>query len=288
MQYIKRFEDFIKEGMSVSNSDGVHPYEFMIDLQGVADVPVGFTKQKCVCDYVNTKVRTVKYNSFAEITPPSLGKRGGNDLINNNKVVMKKKTEDLNIKIDSDRLEYVWRYISEHLDNVLKDKKIVVGDIIADNIIKENGNVSFDFVFKDKDSQQNTDPSGQTKKKILAGNYINAVTKLIPVVERQVWIETAGELKLQLPVSKSIKEKLNNVIGGLVQGFKTLTNIGGTYWFSLAKTGVWFTFKTPADISNMLLSNPKCSLSTPNVYRMFGLDPKTQKVVGPEQPNIVI
>ncbi len=287
MKHLKYFEDYFLNEGQITNSDGVHPEFYDCKLSDGQIIKIKF-------NYLNLKERTATYqlfkNSPATQSPGKKLKERGPDLIN--KAVMAKPTEQLNVNIDSERLEYAWRYISENLDKVLTDKKIEIkGILIADNILQEGENVVFNFTFKDKDSVQNTDPSGKTTKKILAGKIeIGDITpgkrETVTVTEKQVWVVSPMKMVSNNPTSNNKTDIDNNIIENAAQG---MFNEKGTYWYVKPQTGFWCKYKTPADISAKMLEDPnnKLYFDEPLLYKKLGIDPTTKKVVTPD-PNVII
>jgi hypothetical protein len=278
MKHLKYFEDYFLNEGQITNSDGVHPaFTLVEDIDG--------KKRQVNHEYLNLKQRISRYKKIKEIKDDSLGARG-KDLFN--KAIMDKPTEQLNVNIDSERLEYAWDYISGNLSKVLKDKKIEVnGVLIADNITQEGNNVVFNFTFKDKDSVQNTDPSGKTTKKILAGTITKGNIIEENTADNQVWLVCPRELKINNPTANNKKDIINNKL--YFESQKLMFNIQGNYWYSKPQTGFWFTYKTPADISAKMLEDPnnKLYFDEPLLYKKLGIDPTTKKVVTPD-PNVII
>lgn len=268
MKHLKYFDDF-----SLNEDMNTNPTTVTLKVPGVGDIVVNYT-------YKNTKERTAKYKQITKIEGRKLEQRGP-DLIN--KAVMAKPTEQLNVNIDSERLEYAWRYISENLDKVLVDKKIEIkGILIADNILQEGGNVVFNFTFKDKDSVQNTDPSGKTTKKILAGKIEEGKYEEITVEVNQVAMVTDMKLQSNEPKSNNKLDVINNSINLQAQGYGAHD---GTYWYIEPKHSVWFTYKTNQDIANFMATK-KVRFDMLDLYKKFGISSDTKKVVGPINPAI--
>jgi hypothetical protein len=127
----------------------------------------------------------------------------------NNKDIIAKSDADIdsilkNKAVDSVRLEKAWRLISNDLDSALKNKKVEFnGQILAENIINDNGQVKFDFTFNDADSlvpKQKNNGQIPFKTQILAGEIINKDKKpSIKTTETyQIRLETGGSNKLKV------------------------------------------------------------------------------------------
>lgn len=271
MKHLKYFDDY------VLNEDSQQPTSVEVEIPKYGKVTLNYK-------YLNTKERIAEKPVINKFASKKLAERGP-DLIN--KAVMAKKTEQLNITIDSERLEYTWRYISENIDKVLADKKIEIkGVILADNIKTEitNGvtNVVFNFTFKDKDSTQNTDPSGKTTKKILAGKIEEGREERVIVKKKQVVLVTDADMIKNEPKSENRLEVVNNSITLAAQGY---TNHEGTYWYIKPQSYIWLDYETNQDISNFMIAN-KARFNMSDLYKKFGIDPTTKKVVGQINPNV--
>lgn len=263
MKHLKYFDDF-----SLNEDMNTNPTTVTLKVPGVGDIVVNYT-------YKNTKERTAKYEIITKFEGESLDQRG-TDLFN--KAVMDKPTEQLNINIDSERLEYAWDYISQNLTKALTDKKIEVkGVLIADNILKEGENVVFNFTFKDKDSVQNTDPSGKTTKKILAGKIKPGRYEKQTVVVNQVAMVTDLKIQSNEPRSNNKLDVINNSINLQAQGYGAHD---GTYWYIEPKHSVWFTYKTNQEIADFMAAK-KVRFDMLDLYKKFGISSDTKKVVGP-------
>lgn len=279
MKFLKGYKKFlnervlIKEDVNPSNNE-----ENNIDKVVVFDSGDNF----------NTKERAIE--SIKVIQPPksTLSERGP-DL--KNEAVMKKgeNPDSLNIAIDSERLEYAWRMISKDVEGAIKATKIEKdGKIVATNIKKDaQNNVTFDFTFENKDSTQNTDPSGKTTKNILAGKLISQPIQVEKEKKFQVWVVlNSNKANISLDTVTDKVKFLNMKRQLLEAGY---TPIEGTYNFKLQSKGEWVTYggekteKSNQPIIDFFAKNKGSYFDVQDLYTKFGIDPKTKQSTG--QPN---
>lgn len=254
MKNIKNFSDFfsVNENKDITDLDNVKVLE------------------------KNTKERKIDHVVIIEPETYKLGERGA-DL--HNKKVMAMDTKELNLEIDSQRLEYAWRSISNNLEKALKNGKIVKdGKTVAFNIKKDGSKVVYDFTFVNKDSTQNTDPSGKTTKNILAGEVLKTQpqTKTTPV--SQVWVVAQGDSGVSLESivhkKKEYAQKKRNL---LEQGYK---QIEGTYGFKLPSKGKWLIVsKDPKQnqLKQEDFDNGKYRFDVRELYVKYNISPKGSK-----------
>lgn len=238
----------------------------------------------------NTKERVIKSVRVTSVTPSTLSERGP-ELIN--QAVMKKgeNPDSLNLNIDSEKLEYAWRMIAKDVDAALKAGKIEKdGKIAAFNIKKDaNGNVVFDFTFENKDSTQNTDPSGKTTKQILAGKLIQGEEKKEVTNVNQVWVvlqSNKGDINLNSVADKV--EFLNKKRQLLEAGY---TQIEGTYNFKLPTKGEWVSYSREDNAKALVeffAKNKGAYFDVQDLYKKFAIDPNTKQQTGTPDWNMQI
>ena len=225
---------------------------------------------------INSKERIIESKIFKYPKEGSKLSERGPELVN--QAVMKngENPDSLNINIDSEKLEYAWRMIAKDVDGALKATKIEKdGKVVAFNIKKTDDNkVTFDFTFENKDSTQNTDPSGKTTKNILAGTITpsDLIVELVEVPQVQAVI---GKNQANISLNTNVdKVKYANDKQQLIEAGYVL-NSKGTYNLINNATYRWVTYDTKnnAKVIEYFHNNPDSRFDVLDLYRKFGINP---------------
>jgi hypothetical protein len=269
MKYLKKYHNFLNEDVAVNTETNLDSVQVVKTL--------------------NTKERIIKSITVLKKDPSTLSERGP-ELIN--QAVMKKgeNPDSLNLAIDSEKLEYAWRMIAKDVDAALSAGKVEKNGVVAAFNIKKTpeNKVVFDFTFENKDSTQNTDPSGKTTKNILAGQYIKGEFKTNVVEIPQVWIVLQNaKADIDLKNVTNPVDFLNKKRQLLEAGY---TQIAGTYNFKLPVKGEWVSYDTNDNtkVVQFFENNSGSYFDVKELYKKFGIDPNTRKSTGTPDWNIQI
>ncbi len=175
-----------------------------------------------------------KFETYSIKLPSKLVDERGPRL--QNKDVMSKEFSLLDDSKDSERMEKVWRIINFNPDEaittgIVKNSK---GEVLANNVKLEGDNVVYDFVFKNKDSNDYTD--GTSPVKVLAGKLKQYKSEL---QLSTVWAlyKNAGVYNINPNMMKEDPSKLLATIEKLIKaGYEP---IQGTYNWQRSDKGAW-------------------------------------------------
>ena len=172
----------------------------------------------------------------------------GPELIN--QAIISKTDADIDASLtakptDSFRLEKAWRLISSDLNTALKNKNVQFNNqVLADNILNDNGMIKFDFTFNDADSlipKQKNGGKVPYKIQMLAGEIIPSTTPVTPIKTEtfQILLELVGsnQLKKVEPVpNEPIEVTEAKWIKLRQEGW---INQPGTYNWSMTPKATW-------------------------------------------------
>jgi hypothetical protein len=279
MKFLKNMEQYLAE-RKMLNEDNTTDGD-------ISNFSSEYTRK--VAKIINTKEQIIETTRVTKSDPSTLSQRGA-ELIN--QAVMKKgeNPDSLDINIDSEKLEYAWRMISKDVDGALEAKKIEKnGKVVASNIrLDKDNNVIFDFTFENKDSTQNTDPSGKTTKSILAGKYIKGDISVERFEEPQVQI-VLGKMKAPIILNRIAdkKELFNQKFKLIEAGY---TQIDGTYNFQLKTKYEWVSYKSGDNtkIVEFFKNNKDSRFDVFALYQKFGIDSTTKQSTGNPDWNLQI
>lgn len=248
MKHLKKFKFFINES-NVNIDDNVST-EVKVIKSG--------TKERII--------NQIRYKAAEKLEFDERGK----DLFNQE--VMKMPTDKLNLEMDSQRLEYTWRAISNNIEKALKEGKIVKdGKTLASNIKEGNKDgkdlVTYDFVFVNEDSKQYTD--GKTPKTILAGYIKNTPLKEEVTQVKQVWVITSNNDAVSLAKIIHKKQEYANKKRALLEA--GYVNVEGTYDYKKPDNGRWLNVN---DIKQEDFDSKKYRFDVKELYKKYDITPR--------------
>lgn len=281
-RFIKDFDTFVRENLNQTEPNDNTTVSLSPSFDDIQEYIKSSLKPNEII-LANKKIsdheRIITIRTFTDMKF-NFSKRGGDDISNRNKEVMKKGEDisKLDLSKDTERLEYAFRFISTNIFKSLKLKNLVIsGKTICTNIRKEptgtpnEFNVLFDFIYENDDTinSKNEKLKGKTEKKLAGVFTINnrIIDKTVQQVEINL-VSTRVENSM-IPTPKDGVELANRIARFIADGLHSQFN---NEWVSSAKT-VW----VDADkLGEAFKKYPKASL-TLNLMRKYGVDPVSKQ-----------